>query len=504
MRTIEEAAGISERSDPDSGGDPETLRRSLYAFVKHAWPVLEPGTPYIDNWHIEVICEYLEAVTRGEITRLIVNIPPRYMKSKLISIFWPVWEWIERPQERWVFATHDASLGTDHSVERRRLIESHWFESRWGDRVRLLRGENRLTEYTNTARGRMLSASMAGGRVHGKGGNRLVIDDPHNPKKALSEKAREDTLQDFRQALYPRLNSKRHGAIVVVMQRLHEDDLSGHLLRSNKAGKFVHVRIPAIADQAEDELVRTPPSPKHPRGRAWRRDPGEPLWPERESAEELASFDDYVFAGQYQQRPAPLGGGMFKRAWFQIVEALPVGITHRVRAWDKAATTGPQSANTAGVKMVRDTQGVFYITDIIVDKLGPVDREELIRQTAGMDGWDVEVAFEREGGSSGITDADATVRGLPGYVVTPWNVSGQGDKVWRARPLATQAKAGNLRLLNGPWVEEFLREAANFPYGRKDRIDAAAIALAILAPKPKAGRAATGGRRKEVTGYEVH
>ena len=159
---------------------------SLRVFVEWAWPILEPGAPFQPNWHIDLLCEYLEAVTAGEIRRLVINIPPRYGKSLLVSVCWPCWEWIQRPSHRWLFTSYAEKLASRHAIDRRRLLTSDWYQRRWGHVVRLTRDVNAKLEYHNSRRGAMVATSV-GGSVTGKGGNRIVIDDPHNPTEAESD-----------------------------------------------------------------------------------------------------------------------------------------------------------------------------------------------------------------------------------------------------------------------------------------------------------------------------
>ena len=153
----------------ESAREAELLEGSLPEFVRAAWPVLEPGTPYLSNWHIDAVSEYLEAVTAGQITRLLVNMPPRYGKSILITILWPVWEWIRRPETRWLFASYSGSLSVKHSVDRRTVIRSDWYQERWGDRYRLADDQNAKAEFSNDRRGVMVATSI-GGTATGKGG----------------------------------------------------------------------------------------------------------------------------------------------------------------------------------------------------------------------------------------------------------------------------------------------------------------------------------------------
>src|SRR5262249_44224886 len=130
---------------------------SLRTFVKWAWPILEPATPFQANWHVDLLCEYLEDVTAGKITRLVINIPPRYGKSLLVSVFWPCWEWIARPSTRWIFASYAESLAEQHAVHRRRVLLSSWFLTHWGNQVQLARDQRTKLEYHNTQRGTMIA-----------------------------------------------------------------------------------------------------------------------------------------------------------------------------------------------------------------------------------------------------------------------------------------------------------------------------------------------------------
>lgn len=293
----------------------EHCRRSLSAFVRAAWPVLEPGTPYLHNWHVDLISEHLEAVTAGQTTRLLINMPPRYGKSIVVSVLWPVWEWITNPETRWMFASYSEKLSTKHSLDRRGVIQSDWYQERWGEKFRLSSDQNVKTEFQNDRRGVMVSTSV-GGSATGKGGTRIVVDDPHNPQQAESDVQRQAGLDFFNKTLGSRLDDKKRGAIVVVMQRLHEEDVSARALELG----YTHVKIPGVAPE---RTVVTFPS-----GREVIREEGDLLWPEREGPAEIATMratlGSYGFAGQYDQEPAPPGGGLFRREWFtKFVEAGP-------------------------------------------------------------------------------------------------------------------------------------------------------------------------------------
>src|SRR6185436_1288335 len=169
-------------------------RVSLRAFVAWAWPILEPRTPFLPNWHIDLLCEHLEAITAGVTSRLVINVPPRYMKSLLVSVLWPTWEWYQRPSARYIFSSYAENLASHHSLARRRLIRSRQYQ-RFAPEIQLTRDQQEKTEFHNTLGGIMVATST-GGSITGKGGNRLIIDDPHNPVQAESDAQRQQAL-DF-------------------------------------------------------------------------------------------------------------------------------------------------------------------------------------------------------------------------------------------------------------------------------------------------------------------
>lgn len=441
----------------------------LSEFIKAAWHVIEPGTEYIHGWHIDAMADHLEAVTRGECKRLLINIPPRYMKSITVSVMWPIWEWTRSPHTRFMFATYSGSLSAEHSRSRLAILQSDWFRDRWGNKVQLTKANEDLA--MNSARGTYEATSFTG-TATGKGANRLVIDDPHNTKKADSDVERAATIRLFNTTFQSRLNDKKRDAIVVVMQRLHEEDVSARCLQLG----YTHLCLPA---EAEGRTVISLPS-----GRVIVREKGDLLWPEREGRAELdamhAALLDYGYAGQYQQRPAPAGGGIFKD--FPIVDAVPAK-AKRVRYWDKAGTEGG-GAYSAGVKML-EADGIYYIEHVIRGQWSAYNREKVIKTTAETDGRHVHVWTEQEPGSGGKESAENTVKMLAGWVVQKEPVT--GDKVARARPMAAQAEIGNVKLLRGEWNQAFIDEARSFPNGKyKDQIDAASGAFnkLVLAPRP--------------------
>ena len=203
---------------------------SLIEFMRQAWDIIEPGTTYVDGWHLHAICDHLQAVSEGKIRNLIINMPPRHCKSILVAVMWPVWTWIRHPEFRWLYASYSGNLSMRDSLKCRRLIQSAWFQERWGEKFGLIGDQNTKTFYENDKYGYRFATSV-GGTTTGMGGSAIVVDDPHSAMEAQSDVIREGVLEWWDQAMSTRLNNPKTGAKVIVMQRLHERDLTGHLLK---------------------------------------------------------------------------------------------------------------------------------------------------------------------------------------------------------------------------------------------------------------------------------
>lgn len=303
----------------------ELAKRSLKEFVRQSWHVLEPSTPYIHGWHLDAISEHLEAVTRGEIRNLLINMPPRHMKSIQVSVMWPCWVWLNNPQKRWLFSSYAAVLSTRDSVKCRRLIESPWYQRNFGDIYQLTSDQNVKNRYENTVTGYRIATSV-GGAATGEGGDIIVVDDPHNVVEATSKRMREATLEWWDETMSTRLNDPKTGAKVIVMQRVHEEDLSAHVLEQ---GGYEHLCLPA---EYEGTKVFTSIGWTDPR-----KGIGELLWPERFGREEIdtlkRTLGTYGAAGQLQQRPQPLEGGAFKATWLKWFTKKQIFYNHEDETW---------------------------------------------------------------------------------------------------------------------------------------------------------------------------
>ncbi|MGI4803040.1 MAG: hypothetical protein ACRYG8_55205, partial [Janthinobacterium lividum] len=309
-------------------------RGGLRAFIKLAWHTVEGGTPYSTNWHIDAICDHLEAVSSGDVKRLIIAVPPRSMKSVSTAVMWPAWDWVANPQRRLLFSSYAHNLSKRDSARCRRVIMSPWYQDRWGDRFKLTSDQNAKHRFENDKTGYRLATSV-GGQLTGEGADFVVVDDPINASDAESVTKRESTLTWWNESMSTRLNDPQNGAFVIIQQRLHEHDVVGDVIKRHGLvqddGDYVYLCLPAEYE------------PDHPH--RWFRDPrkeaGELLWlshvPRKVVDSLKTALGPYAAAGQLQQRPSPREGGLFKRSWFKIEKVIPLDVVW-ARGWDLAAT----------------------------------------------------------------------------------------------------------------------------------------------------------------------
>jgi len=478
----------------------ELGRRSLRQFTRLAWDTVQPGQGDADEfgrywarwgWHLDAVCDHFEAFIRGDILRLIVNIPPRSTKSTVGSVCAPVWGWIDNPALQFLTASYRDDLSTRDSVRSRRLIQSPWFQDRWGeDSFTLWYDQNRKTRYENNKGGHRIAQSVSGGST-GEGGDRIIVDDPHNVKRAESDVERQNAIDWWDEEMQSRLNDAQTGGLCIIMQRLHERDLTGHVL--NKEAGFVHLKLP-MRHEVDDKgrssgCITTWPGFRFEDPRTIE---GESLDPKRFPEPAIADLEKrmnpYAIAGQLQQRPAPRKGGMFEVDLIEIVSAPPAGISRMVRYWDKAGTdravAKATGSHTAGLLIGKITAGIFKDRYIFLDAVrgqwSAGKREQIIRSTAEKDGKGVTVGIEQEPGSGGKESAEATVKNLEGFKSYIDRVT--GDKETRAEPMASQMMVGNCMMLKADWNDQFIHELRMFPVGaQKDQVDAASGAFNKLA-----------------------
>lgn len=437
----------------------EVCAASLAVFARRAWPTLEPATRIKWGWSLDAICAHLEAVTDGRIRRLLINVPPGSMKSLLTSVIWPAWEWGPKgmPQLRYLGTSHKQDLAVRDNTKCRRLIQSHWYQHLWP--LELTGDQNAKTKFENASTG--FREAMAFTGMTGSRGDRVMLDDPHSVDDANSAAKLAADITTFREALPSRVNNDQ-SAIVIIMQRLNEGDVSGVALELG----YEHLCIPMRYEG--------------PRGATcigWQ-DPrthdGELMFPERfpdaQVRELEISLGEYAAAGQLQQRPAPRKGGLFKPDQLVVIDAIPAGNVRWIRGWDLASVTDGGDWSV-GAKLGRLEDGRYVIADVLRMQRGPDERDAAIANTAAMDGRDVVVSIPQDPGQAGKTQALYMTRALAGYRVKTSPET--GDKVTRAEPFAAQVNVGNVLLVRGAWNDALVSEMRTFPNGaHDDQVDA--------------------------------
>jgi predicted phage terminase large subunit-like protein len=487
---------------------------SLLEFTKQSWNVVEPGPLHI-NWHVECLSEHLEAVAHQQCLRLLINVPPRHMKSLGANVFFPAWVWANRPREdlngaptnddgwfgpgvKFLHVTYRQELTARDSTKCRRLIESAWYQENWGHRFALAADQNQKTRFENDKGGYRFSGTMTS--VTGWGGNIIIYDDPHDVLQAESNVQRDEVIRFWSEQLPNRLNPEGPGAIIIIMQRMHSRDLSGHII-ANEFGADLcdisdsdwtphpwrHLCLPARFEKDHPHPLRTDVY-RGLTGELWKdmRQEGEALWPKMFPLEELerrsASMSEYAIAGQLQQRPMAREGGMFRRAWFdgKFVESIDIQSgTKWVRHWDLASSTSAQAAYTVGLKLGRMPDGRFVIGNVIRVRAEGHEVRQLIKSTAEQDGRYCEISLPKDPGQAGKVQAADFVRMLAGWVVHA--EAETGDKRTRAEPVAAQAYHSNLLIKRANWNDDFVDELCLFPAAaHDDQVDALSGAFARL------------------------
>lgn len=463
----------------------ELAERRLRHFVRQAWPVIEPFSPFKPNWHLDAISDHLEAVEAGEIRNLLVTMPPRMGKSLTISVFYPAWRWIRRPGTRFLYASYSQDLATLHSVATRRVVESDWYQARWGDRFQLAGDANLKTRFENDRRGARFSTSV-GGVVTGIGGDRIVVDDAHNVKEAESQAIREETIRWWDQAMSTRFNDPKTGARIVVMQRVHEGDLAGHLIEQ---GGYVHLNLPM--EYEPEAVVYTGFGKPDPRT-----EPGELLAPERIGPEEIADLKvrlgSRAYAGQFQQRPAPAEGAILKRDWWQFWDELPE-MEWVVQSWDTAFKAGRENDYSACLT-VGYSGGRFCVLDRWKDRVAFPELERAVRAQHIKWRPDEILVEDAASGQSLIQqlqheyDPSGYVRA--GVILPIVPVKPDRDKLARVHAISPYVEGGRVFLpATASWRDDLIDECGVFPAGlHDDQVDALTMAIIRLAEKEQAMR----------------
>lgn len=452
----------------------EMLRRkakhSLFHFMLYMWNVLEPETEYVDGWHIRVIAEHLEAVTTFDIDRLIINEPPRHMKSIEACVMWPAWVWGTRPNRSFIFGSHSLTLAQRDSIKTRQLIESPEYREVFDQQWTLNDDQNTTSKFSNSMGGVRRSVGV-GSSVTGEGGDYLVVDDPHDAGEIYSELARERVKFWYDKVLSTRVNNPKKNARVIIMQRLHEDDLTGHVIKQ-KGDDYCRLVLPGEFNPDAEIQSRTRLNFKDPRTK-----PGELLWPEqwdRASLDKLKQDLGDEAEAQINQDPKPGSGGLFPRDNWKRYTASPSSILETVLFIDAAQKPGISNDYSAFAVWAR-THNAFYLLDLLVEKTDAPLLESLTIKV--FNDWSPNaVVIEDKSAGSSLIQYLKTQTTLP---VIPFDPL-QRDKVVRATAATPTVRSGKCYLpkeIKGKYdgkevnlIKVFIKQHESFPRGKHDDI----------------------------------
>ena len=459
----------------------EYCSRSLVNFIERAWHVLEPSQPYVYGWHIQAICSHLEAITAGQITRLMINVPPGMMKSMSTAVFFPAWEWGPKDlqHKRFIGASHKADgVATRDNLNMRRLVESDWYQKLWP--IELVGDQNAKTHFANSRMGWRQSCAVSS--ITGLRGDTLLWDDPHSVEDAHSIVALETATRIFRETLPSRLNNPKTSAIIVVMQRLSEKDVSGEII-ANGLG-YEQVILPM---EYEGPRKATSIGFVDPRLKV-----GELLFPARFPADVVERdkkiMGDYAVAGQFQQRPSPAGGGILKPELFRLwptTKEIP-DLQFVIQSYDTAFTqdtmNDPSACTVWGVFEYEKRRQVILLdawaehleySPLKARIMGDwVARYGGVKDNVMKPSRKADVVLVEEKGSGISILQDIRLANIPVFAYNP----GKASKIQRAHMAAALLETGCFWLLESnrepgkprKWANPMLLEMEQFPNGAHD------------------------------------
>ena len=437
---------------------------SFYEFFKAAWIVVEPAVPLSTNWHHKYICDLLQAECERVIAQepkskdIIINVPFRSTKSLIVTVMFPVWAWIKSPKLRFITSSYSATLSIELATKSRDVIFSDWFKRRWGEVFHIKKDQNLKERYENNFVG-MRRATSVGGTVTGQGADFLIVDDPLSPQMANSATERDNANEWYRTTFYSRLNQPDIGVRIIIMQRVHEDDLTGFLLGKETRLKYKHICIPA---KSGDGNIKPAYLEKfYEKGTQL-------FWKDRFSQKILddykSALGSYGYAGQLQQTPTPLDSGMIHKDWFKVDRyRVDEAIVNFVI---DPAYTADQKNDPSALLAYTYKENRWQIIDCVnVYKEFP-DLVKFIQQWVAKNGYTNRSRIYVEPKASGKSIVQTLVR------ETGLNVKEDKpptkDKVARVSDVSASLESGRVSLLNGDWNDEFLEQLAKFPAAKHD------------------------------------
>ena len=434
------------------------VRNDLSTFIHRTFQTVAPAQPYLYNWHIDAMAWHLKQCANGAIKRLVITLPPRYGKSICASVAFPAWVLGRDPSKRIICASYSENLASKHAGDCRTVMESDWYRSAFPS-TRIRREKNAELNYVTTRQGYRYSTSV-GGTLTGRGGNLIIVDDPINPEGAMSEAKRSAANNWFDSTLYSRLDSKRDDVIILIMQRLHVEDLAGYVMPREH---WTHLNLPAIADS--EQLIPIGDDEFH------QRQVGDPLHEARESRDVLeklkSTLGSFNFSAQYQQCPVPPEGEIIKWSWFQFFDALPARVPNDqiVQSWDTASKSN--ELNDYSVCTSWLVQGnSYYLFDVLRKKLNYPDLKRRVMSHAAKHDANSVLIEDQSSGTQLVQDISReNTSGMP----NPIGVLPEGDKITRMSAQSAKIEAGQVYLLKqAPWLGDLQAELLQFPHGHHD------------------------------------
>ncbi len=485
------------RKAKDLIGEREDCELSLRKFVKAAWPVVEPGVPFVHGYHIDAICDHFEAVIAGDIKKLIINISPRSSKSTLGCIMLPAWVWIRYPEKKFLFSSYDLKLSMRDSRKCNTLIKSAWYQKAWADRFKILvnkGGQDTKQRFDNDHAGHRIATSTDAGTI-GEGGDMLYYDDPNDIGQMNSDAYIEKVIYFHDHIMASRLNDPKTGARICVQQRSGERDMTGHILSKEQGWDHLVIRMEFEGPSKTTSIG----------WHDWRTKPGELMWPERLGPDEIREFKktEIVWSGQYQQRPAPAEGNRFKRHWWNYWNAeevtektpkvmvrapgtetigkaakqLPIAFEQVIHSWDLSFKGGDKNDYVVGQVWGR-LGADFYLIDQLRERLDFPATVKAFRSFVARYPATEKLVEDKANGPAVI----ATLKNeIPGIIA----IIPDGGKEARANAVAPYVESGNVYLPNPeryPWVNQYIEEFAAFPNARfDDSVDSTSQGIRRLA-----------------------
>lgn len=444
---------------------------SFYAFLRAAWPIIEPNYPFVPGKHLEAMCVHLEAVYRRQIPNLLINIPPRHAKSTIVSVAYPAWVWIQEAGHKFIYASHDYALSIRDSVKCRALIRSEWYRDTFRIPWDISEDQDAKVKFENTQKG-FRQAASAGGSIIGAGADTLVADDPHDPMAIGNDDQRQKVLDWYDQVFAIRIIDPKRTSKIIIMQRLHQLDLSQHVLSQ---GGWEHLMLPA-----EFEPER---KCKTSVWQDWRTIQDEPLWPERfgtPQIQELKKMGSMAAAGQLQQRPAPAEGAVFKRAWLKFHVEQPQDLDLIALSADLTFKDGVKN-DFAVFQIWGRKQGQKYLLDQVRGRMG--FNEQMVAFKALCAKWNPHAKWIED-----TANGPALIAALSKEVHGIIPIKPRGSKVARAEAVTPQFEAGNVFIPDpskAPWVSDYIEELCTFPGAMNDdQVDTTTQALTQMSARP--------------------